>query len=191
MIRLGRAPVQEETQPQPQQPQQEDPNQIYKTSSPIRAISESESIARDIKEGRLSGHVGAGTVLTGEINFQSMLRVDGNLTGRVTSDTGTLLVGSTGKVNANILVASAVINGVVNGDIVVTERLEIGRQAHVIGNVTTPNLVVEEGAVFEGSCSMVKAREGSKKKVADVILNGLPAKKEDISLNGAAETAVA
>lgn len=189
MIRMGRAPVQEDSQPQ-HQPQQEDPNEIYKSNSPIRAISESELIARDIKDGRLSGHVGAGTVLNGEISFQSMLRVDGNVTGRVSSDTGTLLVGSTGKVEANISVGSAVINGVVNGDIVATERIEIGRQARVRGNITAPNLVVEEGAVFEGACSMVKARESSKKR-SEAIVNGLSEKKEESSINGATETAAA
>lgn len=188
MIRMGRAPVQEEPS---QQPAQADANDLYKSNSPIRAISESESIARDIKEGRLSGHVGAGTVLTGEITFQSMLRVDGNITGRVSSETGTLLVGSTGKVDANIKVAAAVINGVVNGDIVATERLEIGRQARVIGNITAPNLIIEEGAVFEGSCSMVKSRENTKKRPVEALMNGVPTKKDEPSLNGAAETAVA
>src|SRR5687767_5317039 len=57
------------------------------------AVSESESIGRDIKEGRLSGFVGHGTVLTGETSFQAMLRVDGHLTGRVMSENGTLIVG--------------------------------------------------------------------------------------------------
>src|SRR5438552_1724902 len=69
-----------------------------------RAMSESESMARDIKEGRLSGYVGNGTVLTGETTFQAMLRVDGHLTGRVTSENGTLIIGSTGRVDANIIV---------------------------------------------------------------------------------------
>ena len=93
------------------------------------AMSESETMARDIKEGRLSGFVGYGTKLTGETNFQAMLRVDGHLTGTVTSENGTLIVGSSGKVEANIMVAAAIINGTVNGDIIATERLELGRSA--------------------------------------------------------------
>lgn len=128
------------------------------------AISESELIARDIKEGRLSGYVGSGTVLTGETNFQSMLRVDGHLTGRVTSEDGTLIVGSSGQIDANVMVAAAVINGTINGDVIATERVELGRMAHVMGNVYTPRLVVEDGAFFEGVCSMVKAREAILKR---------------------------
>ncbi|MGH7784267.1 MAG: hypothetical protein ACREO5_10555, partial [Candidatus Binatia bacterium] len=53
------------------------------TTAASRVVSDSESIARDIKEGRLSGFVGHGTTLTGETNFQMMLRVDGHLTGTV------------------------------------------------------------------------------------------------------------
>lgn len=129
-----------------------------------RAISESESMARDIKEGRLSGFVGNGTVLTGETNFQAMLRVDGHLTGRVTSADGTLVVGSTGRVDANIMVAAAIIGGTVNGDIIATEKLELGRTARVVGNIQTPRLLIEDGAIFEGSCSMLKAKEALEKR---------------------------
>ena len=136
-------------------------------ASSTRAISESESMARDIKEGRLSGYVGNGTVLTGETNFQAMLRVDGHLTGRVASEDGTLVVGSTGRVDANIVVAAAIIGGTVNGDIVATEKLELGRSARVVGNIQTPRLLIEDGAIFEGGCSMLKAKEAFEKRSAD------------------------
>ena len=129
------------------------------SQSSSRVVSDSESMARDIKEGRLSGFVGSGTVLTGETSFQAMLRIDGHLTGRVMSESGTLIVGTTGRVDANVLVAAAVINGMVNGDIVASEKLELGRTARVVGNVQAPRLVIEDGALIEGNCSMIKARE--------------------------------
>ena len=49
------------------------------TAGASRAITESESLARDIKEGTLSGFVGNGTMLTGEASFKGMLCVDGHL----------------------------------------------------------------------------------------------------------------
>lgn len=134
--------------------------------SSTRAVSDSESMARDIKEGRLSGYVGNGTVLTGETSFQAMLRIDGHLTGRVSSENGTLIIGSTGKVDANIAVAAAIISGTVNGDIIATEKLELGRTARVVGNVQTPRLVIEDGAIFEGGCTMLKAKETLDKRSA-------------------------
>ncbi|MBC7795959.1 MAG: polymer-forming cytoskeletal protein [Pyrinomonadaceae bacterium] len=133
-------------------------------NSSMRAVTESESMARDIKEGRLSGFVGSGTMLTGETNFKAMLRVDGHLTGKVVSEGGTLIIGTTGQVDANVHVAAAVINGAVNGDIVATERIELGRAAKVIGNIQTPSLMMEQGAILEGGCNMIKQKSDHEKR---------------------------
>jgi cytoskeletal protein CcmA (bactofilin family) len=176
MIRMGRSSKTEPQQPLETAQFQEPMTNISTTfnynhdglPSSTRAISESESMARDIKEGRLSGFVGNGTVLTGETTFQAMLRVDGHLTGRVSSDVGTLVIGATGRVDANISVAAAVINGTVNGDIVSTERVELGRTAKVVGNIQSPRLMIEDGAVFEGSSTMVKSREALEKRSAEM-----------------------
>ena len=111
-----------------------------------RAVTESESLARDIKEGLLSGFVGNGTALTGEAIFKGMLRVDGHLSGQVKSEGGTLIVGNNGQVDADIEVAVATIHGTVNGDITASQRLELGRAAKVNGNIQTPSLVIEQGA---------------------------------------------
>ena len=124
-------------------------------------------MARDIKEGRLSGYVGNGTVLTGETAFQAMLRIDGHLTGRVTSENGTLIIGATGRVDANIMVAAAMINGTVNGDIVAMDKIELGRTARVVGNIQTPKLIIEDGATFEGGCTMLKAKEAFEKRITE------------------------
>jgi cytoskeletal protein CcmA (bactofilin family) len=123
-------------------------------------------MARDIKEGRLSGFVGHGTTLTGETEFHAMLRVDGHLIGTVSSEAGTLIIGTNGQVDANVAVAAAMVNGNVNGDIIATEKLHLGRTARVMGNISSPRLVIEEGAVLEGSCSMIKARETQEEESA-------------------------
>jgi cytoskeletal protein CcmA (bactofilin family) len=134
------------------------------SASSSRAVTESESLARDIKEGLLSGFVGNGTTLTGEANFKGMLRVDGHLSGQVKSEGGTLIVGNNGQVDADIDVAVATIHGSVNGDIIATQRLELGRAAKVNGNIQTPSLVIEQGAVFEGSCRMIQQKAAADNK---------------------------
>jgi cytoskeletal protein CcmA (bactofilin family) len=130
-----------------------------------KALTESETIAREIKDGSLSGFVGGGTVITGEASFKSMLRVDGRFSGRITSASGTLIVGAGGQVDANIEVSVATIHGVVNGDIIASGRIELGRAAKLSGNIQTPSLVIEQGAVFEGSCKMVQAKTSASPKV--------------------------
>jgi cytoskeletal protein CcmA (bactofilin family) len=136
---------------------------VEATTSGSRAMTESETLARDIKEGTLSGFVGGGTVVTGEANFKAMMRVDGHLSGRVSSTSGTLIVGANGKVDANIEVAVAVIHGTINGDIIATQRLELGRAAKVNGNIQTPSLIIEQGAMFEGSCKMLQMVSANEK----------------------------
>jgi cytoskeletal protein CcmA (bactofilin family) len=121
-----------------------------------KAMTESETLAREIKEGNLSGFVGSGTVVTGEANFKAMMRVDGHLSGRINSTSGTLIVGANGKVDANVEVAVAVVHGTINGDIIATQRLELGRAAKLNGNIQTASLMIEPGALFEGNCKMIK-----------------------------------
>lgn len=166
MIRMGRGNKPDQAGGSDYQEQPSEP--AYRYASEVAqpgaartggAISESDSMARDIKEGRLSGFVGHGTTLTGETAFHAMLRVDGHLIGTVSSESGTLIIGTNGQVDANIVVAAAMIGGTVNGDIVATEKLQLGRTARVMGNIQSPRLIVEEGAILEGSCSMLKARE--------------------------------
>ncbi len=137
------------------------------TQNSSGALSESELMARDIKEGRLSGFVGSGTVLTGETTFDILLRVDGHLKGQIRSDEGTLIVGSTGRVDANIVVGEATINGAVNGDIDASNKLTLGRSARVVGNIQAPRLIIEDGAILEGSCGMIKSIEAQEQRFAD------------------------
>ncbi len=151
-------------QPPAAEPQSAPPAPVQTPTQP-RAIGERDAMARDIKDGVLNGFVGAGTVMAGEAIFKGMLRVDGHLTGRITSEDGTLLVGANGQVDANVQVSIATIHGTINGDIVATKRIEMGRSAKVVGNIQTPALVIEPGAVFEGSCRMqVKEAADNKPK---------------------------
>jgi len=176
MLRMGKSPTDEKSQTpaddgystRSYSPYQSQSTESYarpatESAIPGKALTESESIAREIKDGSLSGFVGSGTVITGEASFKSMLRVDGRFSGRVTSATGTLIVGAGGQVDANIEVAVATIHGVVNGDIIAGQRIELGRAAKLSGNITTPSLMIEQGAVFEGSCKMVQQKAASEK----------------------------
>ena len=185
MLRMGKnpktEPIEREMQAVPQHPTYNAPAQpaaaaaqfsypaptaYPESASPAtpRAVMETESLAREIKDGTMSGFVGGGTVLTGEAVFKGMLRVDGHLTGHIGSEKGTLIVSSGGRVDADINVAIAKINGVVNGDVIATERLEFGRTAQVHGDIRTPVLIIEQGAVFEGGCRMSSVIEGAGKE---------------------------
>ena len=102
------------------------------------------------------GFVGDVVTFTGEVCFKSMLRIDGNFSGNVTSADGTLIVSTGAQVTkAEIKVAVAKINGTVEGNIYATKELVLGRTANVTGHVFSSALVVEEGAQLNGLCRRI------------------------------------
>ena len=99
------------------------------------------------------GFVGDVLKFSGEVRFKSMLRIDGHFSGQVNSSDGTLIISMGAEVTeATINVAVAKINGTVEGNISASKELVLGRTAKVTGKVSSPALVVEEGAQFNGTC---------------------------------------
>jgi cytoskeletal protein CcmA (bactofilin family) len=88
----------------------------------------------------------------GAFSFEGILRIDGYASGSLSSQTGTLIVGESGEVESNIAVATAIVDGFLRGDIHATERVELGSNARVFGNIRSPALSIQPGAVFEGEC---------------------------------------
>ena len=119
---------------------------------------DAEHLAKIPKDNWL-GFVGDVMKFTGEVRFKSMLRIDGNFSGRVNSPEGTLVVSTGAQVTeARIEVAVAKINGVVEGDISASKELVLGRTASVTGNLAAGELIIEDGAVFNGSCRKLETK---------------------------------
>ncbi|HSS19095.1 MAG TPA: polymer-forming cytoskeletal protein [Pyrinomonadaceae bacterium] len=87
-----------------------------------------------------------------ELSFEGVLNFDGYSFGPISSPEGTLVLTQRGRIEADINVRVAVINGWVTGDIIATERVVLDSQAKVMGQIYTPALTVKLGAVFEGEC---------------------------------------
>jgi cytoskeletal protein CcmA (bactofilin family) len=109
-----------------------------------------------IKQRPRNGRVESVPELDGELTFKDMLRVNGHIAGKVLSEKGTLIVDASARIDASIDVAVAVIAGTVNGDVVGRDRVELGPQAVIHGNIATPNLSMKPGATFQGDCRMLK-----------------------------------
>jgi cytoskeletal protein CcmA (bactofilin family) len=88
----------------------------------------------------------------GEIKFEGTLFVDGYAAGLLRSLTGTLVIGESGEVEADIIVATAIIDGLLRGNVHVTESVVLGSRARVFGDIESPALSIRPGAVFEGQC---------------------------------------
>jgi len=108
---------------------------------------------RKPKSDAVTGFLGSQTEFTGKLSFSGVVHLDGTFDGEIISR-GTLVVGSESVVRARIHASVLKISGEVHGDVLATEKIELYPPAKVYGNIRTPSLVVEEGVIFEGTCSM-------------------------------------
>lgn len=97
--------------------------------------------------------LGESTVFEGTITVPHSLRIDGRVKGRIEAGEA-LTVGPAGVIEADIKARSAIIGGKVTGNLFVDERVELEANASLIGDIRTRDLVINEGAVFQGNCTM-------------------------------------
>lgn len=106
----------------------------------------------DITQQEISTLIGEGFVLQGELTGKSVVRVDGKVTGNIKVEGGVIL-GEKGVIVGDIETASAIIYGVVNGNVKVTQ-LEIKKSGKVNGDIKTETLEIEFGAQYNGKLEM-------------------------------------
>ena len=102
------------------------------------------------------GRISRGVEVSGDIQFADALQVDGKVTGKIISETGTLMIDPTGEIQADIDVGICVLRGSLRGNVNAKSRVEIYKTARVQGDISTPVLLVEEGAILSGAISMGK-----------------------------------
>ncbi len=133
-------------------------------------FSKSGSGEKEIKMARdeINAFLGSGTDYQGKLNFQGAVRIDGNFNGEVESD-GTLVVGREAKVEGVLRVGQLVLSGSVTGEVYAAEKAVLHKTANLQGNLVTPSLVVEEGAVLEGRVTMSSTASSAAQKESEEI----------------------
>ena len=89
----------------------------------------------------------------GSISFKSFLRIDGRFEGEINS-TGTLFVGKTGQVKAEIKVGNIIVEGKIHGNIQASEKVDLRESAQLFGDIKANKLVIAEGVSFVGNCNV-------------------------------------
>lgn len=121
----------------------------------------------------LRSFLGEGTDINGEIKFMEIMRIDANISGTITSDSGSLLVMERGRVKATVTAGIVEISGIVEGTITAKTSVKIHPTGRVYGDIFTPALIIEHGAVFDGKCHMLDGKsnkgygEKTEPKLAD------------------------
>lgn len=121
------------------------------------------------KNATITTIIGKGAECNGDFNAAGSVRVDGVINGDV-KVTGTLIVGATGAINGDVEAQCAVVGGEIIGDVTVADRTELTSTARLIGNITTVVIVIDENAIFQGSCNMNQEVSGKRPKPASKVI---------------------
>ena len=112
------------------------------------------SAAAAASPGGLTAFIDQGSEFEGKLSFRDTVRIDGRFRGEIASE-NTLIVGESGEIEATIRSNTVAISGSVDGDVHAARKVVLHKTARVTGNVSTPCLIVEEGAVINGTFKMV------------------------------------
>lgn len=107
--------------------------------------------------------IGKSIIIKGELSGEEDLIVEGTVDGKINLTENNLVIGSQGRIKANLFAREITINGTVEGDVTASERVEISSTGSLTGNIRAPRLVINDGAFFQGSVEMKKAGVGMDK----------------------------
>ena len=107
--------------------------------------------------GELSTIIGKGTLVEGNLNVQNSLRIDGRVVGNIHT-TDTVIVGKEGEVDGEVKTKNVLLAGKVRGNVTAAGKMFIESTAAVHGDIKASQLVVDEGAVFNGKCQMKESK---------------------------------
>jgi cytoskeletal protein CcmA (bactofilin family) len=103
------------------------------------------------KTDEICALLGEDTEFNGSLKFYGTIRIDGNFSGEIQGE-GTLVVGEKGRLESNVRVSQIDVSGEVKGNIVADQKIEIRPSGRVSGDILSPTVIINEGAVFDGNC---------------------------------------
>ncbi len=92
---------------------------------------------------------------TGTLKFSTSLKIKGKFKGEINS-TGHLYIGKKAFVEANIKVKNITIYGKIKGNVEAFDKIKLLSNAELVGDVKTPDIIIQSGCVFNGNCIMVQ-----------------------------------
>lgn len=134
------------------------PVEIKKEATPLSSMSNTPVGRMEPEPSRGgSASIGKAVKIAGQIFSREDLYVDGDVEGTIELMDHKLTVGPNGKVHSGVKAREVVVLGVIQGNVEASDRLEIRKDAKLVGDIKTARIVIEDGAYFKGSIDIVKA----------------------------------
>jgi cytoskeletal protein CcmA (bactofilin family) len=132
------------------------------------AIFKNTSISFETKNGDTV--IGNEAYFQGTLTAKGSLRIDGRVDGSVV-DAKTVTIGKSGKVKGDISCEVCYVCGEVRGNITALDHVEALGGCRIDGDIRSPKVMIEEGALFNGSCSMDGGRKTERKEDLQQVKN--------------------
>src|SRR5579864_4864026 len=100
--------------------------------------------------------IGKNVTIKGQIFSQEDLTIDGEMEGSVELKEHRLTVGPNGRLQAGVKAREIVVLGIINGNVEATDKIDIRKDARLVGDIKTARIVIEDGAYFKGSIDMTR-----------------------------------
>jgi cytoskeletal protein CcmA (bactofilin family) len=107
----------------------------------------------DIPTDSMRNQIGTGTHIKGNIESSGDIRFDGTLIGNIKTK-GKVVIGSTGDIKGEVVCNASIVEGKIEGKIIVDELLTLNSTSAILGDIVAKKLAIEPGARFTGNCNM-------------------------------------
>lgn len=126
--------------------------EISTMSSPARNY---EPETASVRSG--SAALGKNVTVKGQIFAREDLTIDGEVEGTVECHEHRLTIGPNARVQAGLKAREIIIHGSIQGNVDATDKIDIKKEAKLVGDIKTSRIVIEDGAYFKGSIDISKA----------------------------------
>ena len=133
------------------------PSELAKEGIPMSTLP-----GRSASEPHMDAHrgqavLGKSVIVKGQIFSREDLTIDGEVEGTVELQEHRLTVGPNGKVMASVKAREIVVLGTIHGNVETTDKIDIRKEAKLVGDIRTARIVIEDGAFFKGNIDIVRA----------------------------------
>ena len=138
------------------------PPQPVSPPAPAPVPEPSTPRTEPIRQERVVVNIGKSVVIKGEMTASEDLTIEGQVDGKIELRQNVLTIGPNGKIKAQVVAKTVVVEGQVQGNVTATERIDIRDKGSVEGDLSAPRVAIADGAHFRGSIDMQQAKAGDK-----------------------------
>jgi len=151
-------------------------SELAKEGIPMTTLPGRNASEQHLDSHRSGGQavLGKSVIVKGQIYSREDLTIDGEVEGTVELQEHRLTVGPNGKVTASVKAREIVVLGTIHGNVETTDKIDIRKDAKLVGDIKTARVVIEDGAYFKGNIDIVRPEAAARPAAAPQVAQPAP-----------------